>query len=81
MKVKFKSPMKIDGVMFPVGTHEVPDHFAGHWFLLAQKANKKLQVLGEPKASKKLEDVAPEQEIVEPIEEAPKKKGKKKKDE
>lgn len=35
MLVKFEGPVKIDGVHYPKGNHEVPDALSGHWYLKA----------------------------------------------
>jgi len=39
MKVQFNAPREIDGVVYTVGTHEVPESLKSHWFFMACLAN------------------------------------------
>ncbi len=52
MKVLFKRPREIDGVLYTKGTHEVPDETATHWFFLAIVQNGVAVILEGPKGKK-----------------------------
>lgn len=71
MKVHFKVPKMLDGKKYPVGTHEVSDAMAGHWYLLASVQNKECVITEEP--------VALESSPLESEDEAPKPVSKQKK--
>lgn len=62
MKVSFKFPRQLGGVIYPKGTHEVPDQFKDHWFLLAEIQNGNCAILkdGAPAKAEKPADKKPE---------------------
>ena len=77
MKVRLKRPVKLEGKLYTLGVHDIPDGVADHWFFKALVKSHDALVLEEPAptpAPAVIEEPKPEAVEAESKEPAKKKK-------